>query len=104
MKCWRQRCAFAAQDNISTPKIRNGRNAGAGRNNIRIADLQRKRASCVWLVPQRLSVTANCSDVSRSNIGFFQNRQRGITETLADPVIQVADHINSAVGRCSRRF
>jgi hypothetical protein len=89
---------------VSTPEIGNRRDAGAGRDDTWIADLQRKRACGVRLVSQRLSVTANSNYFSCSDTVFFQKCERGIAETLANPMVQFADQIDCAFGRRSRRF
>ena len=97
-----QRRALAAERDVGTPEIADRGNAGARGYDVRITDLQGEWPFGMWLVPQCLSMTAYSGNVIGTDTARLQQRNRGVSETLANPLIKVADGIDSAFGRASR--
>ncbi len=97
-----QRRAFAAQRYVRAPEIRDRRYAGARRDDVRVADLQRKRTRSPRLVPQGLAVTADRGDLGGVDAAILEQCNCCIPKALTDPAIQFSDQVDRALSRRSR--
>ncbi len=91
MKCRSERSALAAGGDVGAPEVGDGRDGGAGGDDVGVSDLQRERVFGVRFVSDRLTVAANRGDIARVDAGLFEQRVRGITKTLADLTMLLGD-------------
>jgi hypothetical protein len=98
MEAGHQRRALAAQRHVPAPKVRHHRNAGARRNPVRVADLQREGRRAAGPMTQRLAVAADGADTFRRQSALRQQRQGRRRESLAGQLVQLAQLIDGVVG------